>query len=192
MVKSSWFQNLLRALQSRGVHRSQLKSRRRRSRQTIEWLESRVLLSTLGTASLVEGPSAGSDSDIVVASGAWTASTTTPWITVNTPSGTGNGSVNFSFAADAGPTRTGTVTIAGQTLTVTQAGAGYVAATPTTLVAAVLASPAGVAVDGSGNGYIADTVNNAIKDWNAATLDEAVADSSSRAWPSASSSLRKP
>ena len=117
MVKSSWFQNLLRALQSRGVHRSQLKSRRRRSRQTIEWLESRVLLSTLGTASLVEGPSAGSDSDIVVASGAWTASTTTPWITVNTPSGTGNGSVNFSFAADAGPTRTGTVTIAGQKVT---------------------------------------------------------------------------
>ena len=134
MVKCSWFQNLWRVLQSRGFHRSRLKSRRRRSRQAVESLESRVLLSTLGTASIVEGPSAGNDSDLVLASGAWTASTTTSWITVSTPSGTGNGSVNFSFTADAGPTRTGTVTIAGQTLTVTQAGAGYVAAGTTTLV----------------------------------------------------------
>ena len=169
MVKCSWFQNLWRVLQSRGFHRSRLKSRRRRSRQAVESLESRVLLSTLGTASIVEGPSAGNDSDLVLASGAWTASTTTSWITVSTPSGTGNGSVNFSFTADAGPTRTGTVTIAGQTLTVTQAGAGYVAAAPTTLVAGVLASPAGVAVDGSGNVYIADSNNNAIKEWNAST-----------------------
>ena len=127
-----------------------------------------MLLSTLGTPSLVESPSAGQDSDTVLATGAWTASTTTSWITVNTPSGTGNGVVNFSFTANAGATRTGTLTLAGQPLTVTQAGAGYVAAATTTLVGAGLSLPTSVAVDGSGNVYIADYLNNAIKEWNAA------------------------
>ncbi len=48
-------------------------------------------------------------------------------------------------------TRTGTLTIAGVTLTVTQAGSSYVAANPvTTLVPTGLAAPEGVAVDGRG------------------------------------------
>ena len=136
--------------------------------QTIAVTQAAVPI-TLGTTSLLEGPSAGSDSDIIVTTGAWTASTTASWITLNTTSGTGNGAVNFSFAADAGATRTGTLTIAGQTLTVTQAGAGYVAAGPTTLVAAGLNGPNGVAVDGAGNIYFADRGNNAIKEWHAAT-----------------------
>ena len=152
-------------------------SRRRRNRNRlssmaglIELMEDRVLLSALGTPSLVEGPSAGVDSDTVIASGAWTASTTTSWITVNTTSGTGNGLVNFSFAADAGATRSGTVTIAGQTLTVTQAGAGYVAAAGmTSLVPAVLDGPTGVAVDSSGNVFIADAYHNVLKEWHNAT-----------------------
>ena len=151
-------------------------SQRRRSQNRrpsgaglIQILEDRVLLSTLGTTSLVEAPTAGSDSDIVVASGAWTASTTASWITLNTTSGTANGSVNFSFTADTGATRSDTVTIAGQTLTVTQAGAGYVAAGPTTLVPAVLANPSAVAVDSSGNVYFADFYHQSIKEWHAAT-----------------------
>ena len=123
----------------------------------------------LFTTSLVEGPSAGSDSDTIVTTGAWTASTTDPWITLNTTSGTGNGAVNFSFSANTGATRTGTVTIAGQSLTVTQAGVGYVAAAPTILVPAVLAAPSATAVDGAGNVYIADHNNSAIKEWHAAT-----------------------
>ena len=169
MLTRWWLRNLWQSLvlQSRYGHRSQLKTRRRRSQQTIESLDSRLLLSTLGTPSLVEGPSAGQDSVTVLATGAWTASTTASWITVNTTSGTGNGAVNFSFTADAGATRSGTVTIAGQTLTVTQAGVGYVAAGPTTLTSGLY--PGGVAVDGSGDVYVADTYNDAIKGWNAAT-----------------------
>ncbi len=41
--------------------------------------------------------------------------------------------------------------------------------TVTTLVSSGLANPFGVAVDGAGNVYIADTVHNAIKEWVAAS-----------------------
>ena len=50
-------------------------------------------------------------------------------------SGTGSTNVIFSYDANPGATRSDTLTIAGQTLTVTQAGSTYVAAGPvTTLV----------------------------------------------------------
>ena len=149
------------------IRRSQM--RRPSNAGLVQLLEDRVLLSALGTSLLVEGPSAGTDSDIVMTSGAWTASTTDSWITLNTTSGTGNGAVNFSFTADTGATRSGTVTIAGQTLTVTQAGIGYVPAVPTTLVPAILDGPTGVAVDSAGNVFIADAYHNTIQKWNAAT-----------------------
>jgi hypothetical protein len=52
----------------------------------------------------------------------WTAASTTSWITVTGgANGNGNGTVNYSFAANTGPARTGTVTIAGQTFTLSQA-----------------------------------------------------------------------
>jgi uncharacterized protein (TIGR03437 family) len=54
----------------------------------------------------------------------WTATSNDAWITITSgASGSGNGSVGYSMAAnsDASP-RTGTLTIAGQTFTVTQAG----------------------------------------------------------------------
>ena len=55
---------------------------------------------------------------------AWTASTASPFITILTgASGIGSGSVFIAIPDNAGPPRTGTVTIAGQTFTVTQAGA---------------------------------------------------------------------
>jgi len=56
---------------------------------------------------------------------AWTAaSNNTDWMTVTSgASGTGNGSVAFSAAANSGAARTGTITIAGQTFTVSQAAA---------------------------------------------------------------------
>jgi hypothetical protein len=55
---------------------------------------------------------------------AWTAVSNDAWITVTSAaSGTGNGVVNYSVTANVGAsTRTGTLTIAGQTLTVTQSG----------------------------------------------------------------------
>ena len=56
---------------------------------------------------------------------AWTAASGAAWITVTTgASGIGNGTVSMTIAANSATAqRTGTVTIAGQTFTVTQSGA---------------------------------------------------------------------
>ena len=70
----------------------------------------------------------GGNATVNVSSGpgcAWTASSNAPWITIGTgASGSGNGTVTLSVAANTGASpRDGTVTVAGQTFTVTQAGA---------------------------------------------------------------------
>jgi len=53
----------------------------------------------------------------------WTATSNVSWITITSGSnGTGNGKVNYSVAANTGSQRTGIITIAGQTFTVTQEG----------------------------------------------------------------------
>ena len=76
-------------------------------------------------------PTAGSSGSITVNAGnvcAWTVSNNVNWVTITSgSSGTGNGTVNYSVASNAGSclARTGTVTVAGQTFTVTQsAGSG--------------------------------------------------------------------
>jgi hypothetical protein len=51
---------------------------------------------------------------------AWNASSGAAWLAVSPASGTGSGSVNVTVAANAGAARTGTLTIAGQTYTVSQ------------------------------------------------------------------------
>ena len=58
-------------------------------------------------------------------------------------SGTGSTNVIFSYDANPDAKRSGTLTIAGQTLTVTQAGATYVAApsVATTLASSGLTNP---------------------------------------------------
>ena len=54
----------------------------------------------------------------------WTATSNAPWLTVVTgASGTGTGSVSFNVATNTGATRSGTLTIGGNTFTVTQAAA---------------------------------------------------------------------
>jgi uncharacterized protein (TIGR03437 family) len=54
---------------------------------------------------------------------AWTAATTSPWITiVSGASGSGAGVVSLSAGSNTGDARTGTVTAGGQSFTVTQAG----------------------------------------------------------------------
>ncbi len=126
---------------------------------------------SLGTTNLLEGPTAGSDSVVLADPAPWTATTNAPWLHLSAANQSGTGSTNlvFSFDANPGATRTGTLTIAGLTLTITQAGSTYVAANPvTTLVSSGLNNPYGVAVDGAGNAYIADTFNNAIKEWTVA------------------------
>jgi hypothetical protein len=73
------------------------------------------------------GEPGGPVSIAVTASGTtcgWTTTPHVPWITiVNGASGTGNGTVNLSVAANTGSARTGTVTIGGQTLTINQGAA---------------------------------------------------------------------
>ncbi|HVH26161.1 MAG TPA: BACON domain-containing carbohydrate-binding protein [Vicinamibacterales bacterium] len=55
---------------------------------------------------------------------AWTATSNAPWLTITSGvNGTGNGSVGFSALANTGGARTGTLTIAGATFTVTQQAA---------------------------------------------------------------------
>lgn len=83
------------------------------------------------------------------ASCAWTAVSGAPWITVSAPGGSGNGQVALNIAANDGTsTRTGTVTVAGKTVQVTQAGT--VAPTPTCTFTVVPTSQTIGATAGSG------------------------------------------
>jgi Putative binding domain, N-terminal/Viral BACON domain len=53
----------------------------------------------------------------------WTATSGATWITISSgAAGTGNGTVSFTVANNTGAARTGTLSIAGRTFTVTQAG----------------------------------------------------------------------
>ncbi len=65
----------------------------------------------------------------------WTASSDSPWLFVITGStGQGSGSVTFSAATNSGPARSGILTIAGQTVTVTQAAAPGVISTLVSII----------------------------------------------------------
>ncbi len=69
-------------------------------------------------------PSSGGSASVAVTGGAgcaWTAARNVSWITITSgASGSGNGTVNFTVAATSGPSRSGTLTIAGRTFTVNQ------------------------------------------------------------------------
>jgi streptogramin lyase len=122
----------------------------------------------LGTSALLVGPASGTNTVVLAvtpANGAWTATTNATWLHLTAANQSGTGSTNLVFSYDASPgaTRSGTLTISGQTLTVTQAGSTYIAAEPvTTLVSPPGAIPTGelpplgMAVDGAGNVYSAD------------------------------------
>src|SRR5262249_24783730 len=67
------------------------------------------------------GGGSGTVNVTVTAGCNWTATSNSSWITIPPGAGgTGNGVVNYSVGVNAGAGRTGTVTIAGQTFTVTQ------------------------------------------------------------------------
>jgi hypothetical protein len=127
---------------------------------------------------------AGTQISVTSASGcAWTATTTDAWITVTAgASGSGNGTVNFTIAANSGPARTGTISVAGHTFTVNQAAGCAASINPTSqtigagggaATAVAVTSTAGCAwtatsnaswititqgATGSGNGTVAFTV----------------------------------
>ncbi len=77
---------------------------------------------SISPTSAVVPPTAGSGSVNVTASAGcgWATTSNVPWIAVTNGMGTGNGTVTYTVAANTGPVRTGTITIAGQTFTVTQ------------------------------------------------------------------------
>jgi hypothetical protein len=74
------------------------------------------------------GPAGGAGSPISVTAQpgcAWTAASNASWLTITSGSaGSGNGTVTYSVAANAGAARTGTLTIGGQTFVVNQSAAG--------------------------------------------------------------------
>ncbi len=80
---------------------------------------------TLSAQSATAAASGGSGSvNVTAASGCtWTASTPSNFLTVTTgASGNGNGTVDYSVAANTGAARSGTLSIAGHTFTVNQSG----------------------------------------------------------------------
>ncbi len=96
---------------------------------------------------------------------AWTATSNAGFITITSgATGNGNGAVNYSVAANTtSGTRTGTLTIAGQTFTVTQAGGGGACSftlTPTTQIFTA----------GAGSGNI-NVATQAGCNWTAATVE---------------------
>jgi sugar lactone lactonase YvrE len=130
----------------------------------------------LGTNALLVGSAGGTSSVALSYSGAWTATASGSFLHISSGSAGGTGSAVVAFTYDpftGTGTRSGTLTIAGLTVTVTQGGTNYVgpygSSPGTALVSSGLSSPFGLAVDGSGNVYVADTKNNAVKKWTAST-----------------------
>ncbi len=79
---------------------------------------------TLSQTSQSFTASSGTGNIAVTAQGdcTWSATSNANWITLTgSTTGSGNGTVNFSVAANTGAVRTGTITISGQQLTITQA-----------------------------------------------------------------------
>jgi hypothetical protein len=79
---------------------------------------------SINPTSQTVGSDAGTGSPVAVTAAAgcaWTATANVGWLQITSgASGTGNGTVNFNFSSFSGSSRTGTLTIAGQTFTVSQ------------------------------------------------------------------------
>jgi len=67
----------------------------------------------LGTTNLLEGQAAGGCSVVLAANGTWTATTNASWLHLSAANQGGTGSTNviFTFDANSGTMRTGTLTI---------------------------------------------------------------------------------
>ncbi len=97
------------------------------------FLEATTCVTSLSSSNLLVANSGGAGSFNVTASGScnWTAVPTDSFVTITSgSSGAGNGTVNFSVAANNGPQRTTVIVVGGQVFTITQAGGGPCAPTP--------------------------------------------------------------
>jgi len=83
-------------------------------------------VSTVSPTAINVGNTATTATVNVTSACAWTAVSAVPWVTIASgPSGSGNGVVTLNIAANPGGSRQGTLTIAGQTVTVSQ-GSGSI------------------------------------------------------------------
>ena len=102
---------------------------------------------------------AGGAGTVAVTAGAgcpWSAASNAAWISVGTTSGSGSGTVPFTVAPTSGPSRTGTVTVAGQVFTVTQSPGCSFDVSPVNLAAGAAGGPLEVKVGAaSGCGWTA-------------------------------------
>jgi hypothetical protein len=115
-------------------------------------------------ASYPAGGSSGNTVAVTANTGcAWTAVSNNAWITITSgASGTGNGTVTYNVASTTSSTsRTGTMTIAGNTFMVTQAGCGAFTITPTSRTVPRAAGTGSIAVDMSGGCAWTAVSNNA-------------------------------
>ena len=107
--------------------------------------------------------------DVQTSSGcAWTASTSTPWISITSgANGSGNGTVRFTVAANNGPGRSGSITAGGQTFTVSQ-GTGCSVSLSTDRLDVPASGGSGTVnvLAGAGCGW---TASSNTKDWLAIT-----------------------
>ncbi|MBL8202896.1 MAG: NF038122 family metalloprotease [Blastocatellia bacterium] len=119
---------------------------------------------TLSPTNASYGTSGGTGSVTVTASEstcAWTATSNAAWITISSgASGTGNGSVNYSVEPNTGASRSGTITIAGQTFTVNQSGCSFTLSFATNSFPAT-ASTGSVTVSASSTNCTWTAVSNA-------------------------------
>jgi hypothetical protein len=135
--------------------------------------EAQAASQSLGTTNVLVGPNSGTNTvmlSVYPLSAPWTATANAPWLHLSATNQSGQGSttVVFSFDTNSGLTRSGTLIIAGLSLTVTQAGSNYVPArSATTLVSGIPFANA-LAVDNTGNVYIAIGAVNEILKWTAA------------------------
>lgn len=89
----------------------------------------------VSAASINVGAAAGNGAvQVTSADGcAWTASSTAPWVTIASgATGTGNGQVQYSVAANSGPAREASLTVAGHRVAVLQANGCTYTVTPST------------------------------------------------------------
>jgi hypothetical protein len=96
------------------------------------------------------GAAGGTGTPVTVTAAAgcnWSASSSVPWISITSgATGTGSGTVGFSIAPNTSSARSGTMTIAGQTFSVDQAGACTYSLVPTSLTIGADGGPGTVAV----------------------------------------------
>ncbi|MDQ4120766.1 MAG: DNA/RNA non-specific endonuclease [Acidobacteriota bacterium] len=110
-------------------------------------------------------PSAGNSGSVGVTAGTgcgWTATSNNSWITINGgATGSGNGTVNYTVAANTGAARTGTLTIGGQTFTVNQDAAAASRSISGTITYAVNQSKPvpGTMVNASGSSNVSVQTN---------------------------------